>query len=56
MAKIITLCLLLTGVLGFSQDIETALTEKIKVLEKSYTNKELEPLANDFERIALGIF
>ncbi len=55
MAKIITLCLLLTGVLGFSQDIETALTEKIKVLEKSYTNKELEPLANDFERIALAV-
>ena len=54
--KYIFLLLSVLGVapLAIGQDIEGVLTEKIKLLDKSYKNTELQPLANDFERIALA--
>ena len=54
MKRIVTLCCLLVGLMGLAQDVETMLTEKIKVLDKSYKTPELQPLANDFERVALA--
>ena len=45
---------MLVGLMGLAQDVETMLTEKIKVLDKSYKTPELQPLANDFERVALA--
>ena len=54
--KYIFLLLSVLGIapLAIGQDIEGVLTEKIKLLDKSYKNTELQPLANDFERIALA--
>ncbi|GJH39471.1 hypothetical protein RCZ04_00210 [Capnocytophaga sp. HP1101] len=52
MTKYITILLLLLGSMAMAQDVETALTEKVKQLDKSYTVKELQPLAKDFEHLA----
>ena len=54
MIRLITLCLLVASSIGWAQNVDTALSEKIKVLDKSYTNTELQPLANAFERLALA--
>ena len=51
MNRYITLFLLLFCSVAYAQDVEAMLTEKVKLLDKSYATKELQTLANDFEHL-----
>ena len=51
MNRYITLFLLLFCSVAYAQDVEAMLTEKVKLLDKSYNLKELQTLANDFEHL-----
>lgn len=51
MNRYITLFLLLFCSVAYAQDVEVMLTEKVKLLDKSYNLKELQTLANDFEHL-----
>ena len=51
MNRYITLFLLLFCSVAYAQDVETMLTEKVKLLDKSYNLKELQTLVNDFEHL-----
>ena len=51
MNRYITLFLLLFCSVAYAQDVEAILTEKVKLLDKSYNLKELQTLANDFEHL-----
>ena len=51
MNRYITLFLLLFCSVAYAQDVEAMLTEKVKLLYKSYNLKELQTLANDFEHL-----
>ena len=52
MNRYITFFLLLVCSVVLGQDVEATLTEKVKLLDKSYTTKELQTLAKDFETLA----
>ena len=52
MNRYITFFLLLVCSVVSAQDVETMLTEKVKLLDKSYATKELQTLAKDFENLA----
>ena len=52
MSRYITFFLLLVCSVVWGQDVEAILTEKVKLLDKSYTTKELQTLAKDFETLA----
>ena len=52
MNRYITFFLLLVCSVVSAQDVETMLTEKVKLLDKSYATKELQTLAKDFETLA----
>ena len=52
MNRYITFFLLLVCSVVLGQDVEAILTEKVKLLDKSYTTKELQTLAKDFETLA----
>ena len=51
MNRYITLFLLIFCSVAYAQDVEAMLTEKVKLLDKSYNLKELQTLANDFEHL-----
>ena len=51
MNRYITLFLLLFCSVAYAQDVEAMLTEKVKLLDKSYNLKELQTLADDFEHL-----
>lgn len=51
MNRYITLFLLVFCSVAYAQDVEAMLTEKVKLLDKSYNLKELQTLANDFEHL-----
>lgn len=51
MNRYITLFLLLFCSVAYAQDVEAMLTEKVKLLDKSYNLKELQTLVNDFEHL-----
>ena len=55
MNKCITLFLLLVCSVVWGQDVEAIITEKVKLLDKSYTTKELQTLAKDFETLATSV-
>ena len=52
MNRYITFFLLLVCSVVSAQDVEAMLTEKVKLLDKSYATKELQTLAKDFETLA----
>ena len=52
MSRYITFFLLLVCSVVWGQDVEAILTEKVKLLDKSYATKELQTLAKDFETLA----
>lgn len=52
MSRYITFFLLFVCSVVWGQDVEATLTEKVKLLDKSYTTKELQTLAKDFETLA----
>ena len=51
MSRYITFFLLLVFSVVWGQDVEAIITEKVKLLDKSYTTKELQTLAKDFETL-----
>lgn len=51
MNRYITLFLLVFCSVAYAQDVEAMLTEKVKLLDKSYNLKELQTLVNDFEHL-----